>query len=122
MSLPRRAVPLERLVDADPSWSSYIIGQGHRDQSGTERKGVALIFECPIHDHYLSVPLRNPLDGGPPIADWFPSGALWEMQGNPHDFASLTFSPSIHVEGGEKGCEWHGWIQNGRFVHCGDSA
>lgn len=116
MSLPRRPRTLERLVEADPHWTGYIIGQGR-----SERTGVALIFECPIHDHYLSVPLRKPLDGGPPIADWFPSGALWELVGPP-DFATLTFAPSIHVQGGEKGCQWHGFIRDGRFEHCGDSA
>lgn len=107
---PERAQRLERLVDADPHWTGGVEG----------RDRAVLIFECPIHgDHYLSVPLRNPLDGGPPVP-WFPSGATWQLVGAP-DFATLTLEPSIHVLGGENDCEWHGFIRNGRFEHCGDS-
>jgi len=108
--MKEREKRLELLTQADPHWAS---------ENG--RVGVVMVFECPIHDHYLSVPLRHPLDGGPALTNWFPSGATWEMTGDRNDFSTLTFAPSIHVEGGEKGCEWHGFIQNGRFVHCGDS-
>lgn len=110
MGLPLRAKPLERLIDANPSWISFRV---------KDRGIVAFGFDCPIHDHRLSVPLAKPLDGGEPCRDWFPSGAVWDH--DMEDFASMTCSPSIHVLGEPDDCEWHGFIRAGRFETCGDS-
>lgn len=105
---PLRAQPLERLVEANPK---------------LEHNGTWLSFDCPIHhnDHTpemapievarhwcrIAIPLRPPDVQG------------WDHNGQP--FESLTVSPSIAQRGGPDGCEWHGFIRDGRFEHCGDS-
>lgn len=115
---PQRAQHLVRLVDANPNWVDYDFSDGF-DKPG-KRKKVAVAFDCPIHEHCrISVPLHKPLDGGPPIRDWFKSGALWAHSGT--DFVTLSLSPSIHVLGEPDDCEWHGFVRNGTFSTCGDS-
>lgn len=109
---PRRAQPLERLVDADPVW---VDGSAN----GPERRGTGIIFNCPIHDEdcFAGVQFANPIDGGPPHdADGAPT---WRRTGE--TFETLTLSPSIRRLGGADGCEWHGFIRDGRFETCGDS-
>lgn len=109
---PRIGRPIERLVDADPRFYS--------SQSRDARLGFA--FRCPIHSNegmdlcYIGVQFANPSDGGPPYA---PEAPAWRWNGQ--DFETLTVEPSIRVMGGEGGCEWHGFIRDGRFEHCGDA-
>ena len=111
---PRREKPLERLIDADPSW--WVPRDGDRTRK------IGIIFDCPIHEHCsVGVPFSNPIGGGSgePMHS---SKALWERTGE--DFDTLTISPSIHVLGevnGPDGCQWHGYVRNGRFETCGDS-
>lgn len=115
---PRRAVALERLVDADPCWVDSG-GEGITNSKTGEpvprRRGVLLSFRCPIHDDCeIGVPVDPPLDGGPrPERGWKRTGG--------EAFDSVTLSPSIRVLGGPDGCEWHGFIRAGRFETCGDS-
>jgi len=112
--LPRRVKDLVRLIDANPKWVDY----GYEKGKPMRRK-VAISFDCPIHENCrIAVPLKNPLDGGPPITSWFPSGAVWHHVG---EFADMTISPSIHVLGEPDDCEWHGFVKDGRFETCGDS-
>lgn len=100
---PRRNSPIVRLVDADPTW----VGR-------KGRKGLGLHCRCPIHeDCWVYVPFSNPLDGEAP------SGHGWLRSGE--TFKTLTLSPSIRRQGGDDGCEWHGFIRSGRFETCGDS-
>lgn len=116
---PNRAQPLERLVDANPCWvdaGGEGITNSVTGQPVPHRRGVALMFECPIHEECLcSVPVDPPLDGGPMLE---PRG--WKRTGG-EDFGTVTLSPSIRVLGGADGCEWHGFIRSGRFETCGDS-
>lgn len=108
---PRREKPIESLVDAEPVWVD--------GSAGEERKGTGIIFNCPIHDEYCftGVQFANPIDGGPPHdADGTPR---WHRTGD--TFETLTLSPSIRRLGGADGCEWHGFIRDGRFETCGDS-
>lgn len=104
---PRRDKPLERLVDADPAW-----------MDGTDRRGIGVQFNCPIHEHCCGgVQFTNPVDGGSPRdANGRPR---WHRTGD--TFETLTLSPSIRRLGGPDGCEWHGFIRDGRFETCGDS-
>lgn len=119
---PRRARPLERLVDADPSWVGTG-GPGVTRADGSpvpERRGVALGFNCPIHeDCYVCVPVDPPLDGAGAMPDLM-AGKAWKRTGG-EDFDTVTLSPSIRILGGPDGCEWHGFIRGGRFETCGDS-
>lgn len=116
--MPQRAQHLVRLADANPNWVDYDFADGF-DKPG-RRKQVGFAFDCPIHEGCrISVPLLKPLDGGPPIKDWFPSGALWVH--DVADFNIITIAPSIHVLGEPDGCEWHGFIRCGVFESCGDS-
>jgi len=105
---PQRAKRLERLVDAHPK---------------LEHGGTWLSFDCPIHlndateemspeervHHWCRVAI--PLRGG--------HEKPWDHTGD--SFETITVSPSIARRGGAGGCEWHGFIRNGRFEHCGDS-
>lgn len=121
--MKRRAQPLERLVDAEPSW----VGTGgpsitRADGSPVpERRGVVLSFQCPIHeDCYIGVPVDPPVDGGPAMPELM-AGKAWKRTGD-EDFATVTLAPSIRILGGEGECRWHGFIRSGRFETCGDSA
>lgn len=124
---PRRAPPFERLVDANPVWVDAG-GEGITNALTGEpvphRRGVALMFNCPIHDDCpRCVPVDPPLDGGQPIEP-FAGGEgrarSWARTGG-EDFDTVTLSPSIRCLGGPDGCEWHGFIRAGRFETCGDS-
>jgi hypothetical protein len=123
----RRAQPLERLVDADPCW----VGAGGEGITNSitgepvpHRRGVALMFDCPIHeDCHVCVYVDPPLDGGKaiePFAGGEGRGRSWARTGG-ESFDGVTLSPSIRVLGGPDGCEWHGFIRAGRFETCGDS-
>lgn len=117
---PQREKPLERLVDADPRFYDWSPDRELNPQYADrpDRHGIGLLFDCPIHgDHCLvGVPFANPLDGGGPHE---PSRPTWQRTGE--SFETLTLSPSIKVLGGETGCEWHGFIRDGRFETCEDS-
>jgi len=109
---PRRAQPLERLVDAHPVW----VDTGPENTCSANRRGVEILFDCPIHEDCLcSVPVDPPLDGGPTF-----EARGWKRTGG-EDFATVTLAPSIKRLGGPDGCEWHGFIRNGLFETCGDS-
>lgn len=113
----RRDKPLVRLVDARPQW----VGAGGpgvtcAGEPVPRREGVALSFDCPIHAdcRVWGLPV-DPLDGGPPH-----DRRAWSRTGG-EDFDTVTLSPSIRIEGGPDGCEWHGFIRCGRFETCGDA-
>lgn len=116
---PRRAQSLERLVDANPVWvdaGGEGITNSITGQPVPHRRGVALMFDCPIHEDCLCcVSVNPPLDGGPAIET-----KAWRRTGG-EDFETVTLAPSIKVLGGPEGCEWHGHIRNGRFETGGDS-
>lgn len=117
---PERAQRLTRLIDAEPVWLDSG-GPGITDATGApvpRRRGVAILFACPIHgdECLVAVSVDPPLDGGPPTA----GEKAWKRTGS-EDFATVTLSPSIRVLGGPTGCEWHGFIRNGLFEHCGDA-
>lgn len=110
---PRRAKPLERLVDADPVWVDGSVSDG-------ERHGTGIIFNCPIHDEcFANVQFSNPLDGSPSHDNNGRCEPTWHRTGE--TFETLTLSPSIRRLGGPDGCEWHGFIRGGRFETCGDA-
>lgn len=107
----RRDRPLERLVDANPSF----VDTSATNTKDPNRKGIGVAFDCPIHeDCRLYVPFAQPLDGGPQfdVKGWRRSGETFE---------TLTLSPSVRMLGGEDGCRWHGFIRNGGFENCGDA-
>ena len=82
------------------------------------RERVGLIFDCPMHEHCrLGVQFKNPPDGQGPYE---PKRASWTVT-NVDDFKTLTLSPSIRSLGGDGGCQWHGFIKNGRFETCADA-
>lgn len=135
--LPRVGASLVRLVDAEPHW---VIARA-RGPGGEplglpieQRSGMGITFQCPIHGDtcFIGVMFSNPIDGGPPdqyrsvcgpapeyaVVGW-KTQPLWQRTGV--DFATLTISPSIRVLGGPRYCEWHGFIRNGLFEHCGDA-
>ena len=87
-----------RLIDLRPVFLD--------DSAG--RKGTALATEeCPCGcGEGMCIPLRNPLDGGPPL----PEQHSWANTGN--TFETLTLEPSIK----RLGCGWHGFIRNGEIV------
>ena len=106
---PQRAQRLERLVDANPRWTHY-----WGDES------LCLItFDCPIHEECVvhSLPFSPALDGKPCPASH--EAKAWGRAGD--TFETLTLSPSIRRMDGPTGCEWHGFIRDGRFEHCDDS-
>lgn len=113
----QRSKRLERLADAEPSFYCYAPNRELNPNAGPDRSGLGVVFDCPIHDDcWISVPFANPLDG----AGAFESNVKgWHRIGD--TFENLTLSPSIKVLGGKDGCEWHGFIRDGRFEHCGDS-
>lgn len=77
------------------------------------REGVALAFDCPCGDgRRVCLMLRNPLDGGPPIAGY--EGHNWQRTGDA--FETLTLTPSIQ-RADQNGCRWHGFITNGEIVN-----
>lgn len=116
---PRRAQPLERLVDAHPVWvdaGGEGITRADTGEPVPRRCGVELGFDCPIHDDCrVHIPVDPPLDGGPVLDD-----RGWRRTGG-EEFGTVTLSPSIRILGGEDGCEWHGFIRGGRFETCGDA-
>lgn len=119
MTLVRREQPLERLVDANPTW----VDTGPGNTKDPNRRGIGLSFDCPIHDEgrglarrcRLYVPVDPPLDGGPVFDE-----RGWKRSGG-EAFDEVTLSPSIRMLGGEDGCRWHGFIRGGRFETCGDA-
>lgn len=103
-----RAQRLTKLVEADAAFYNSFDG---------ERKGLGLVFECPIHeDCNIGVQFSNPIGGGDAEETGRPA---WRRTGE--TIEKLTLSPSIRVNGGATGCEWHGFIKNGMFEHCGDA-
>lgn len=116
---PQRARPLVLLTEADPcfyDWSPDRALNPHLADK-PDRKGLGLMFMCPIHeDCWVGIPFKNAIDGGGPHE---PERASWQRTGETFDV--LTLSPSIRVLGGADGCEWHGFIRNGRFETCGDA-
>lgn len=99
-----------RLLDLDPNW--WIEGEG--------RRGLGVLFQCPVHPGgacHVGVPFANPLDGGPRAARGGGEDGThyWARTGD--TFASLTLSPSIHVQDLQpdktKTTHWHGWITDG---------
>lgn len=114
---PLRSKPIERLVDADPAFYDYTPDRALNPNAGPDRKGLGVIFMCPIHEEcWVSVPFKVALDGGAPVD---PARVAWDRAGD--TFEGLTLSPSIRILGGPNGCEWHGFIKAGRFETCGDS-
>ena len=106
---------MTKLTDLNPHW----IGSGGDGVSRIvdgervpvpRREGVYLGFDCPCGcGSEVAIQMRNPLDGGDQLGPKHPS---WERTGE--DFETLTLAPSIQrnkVMG--KGCEWHGFIENG---------
>lgn len=121
---PRRAQPLERLVDADPRYYDWKPDRELNPHLAAfpDRTGIGLFFDCPIHaDCWVAVRFANPLDGGGTFMHPDEPAATPAWQRTGEDFATLTLSPSIRVLGGADGCEWHGFIRGGKFEHCGDS-
>jgi hypothetical protein len=146
LSMTPRARPLDLLADANPTlrpiWPSYPL----RDLTDEERTRYAglgyvkfeaypattdgggtigcfwtqarldgdihtLSFDCPFHEDCTAgrVEIPTALTEGP--LGWGRSST---------DLTLITITPSIR-RGPRGGCEWHGLIQAGRFMHCGDS-
>lgn len=103
-----------RLADLEPRfWRTG--GEGITDSATgapvPERLGCGLMCKCPCGcADLLSVPFRNPLDGGPSV---YPDGKGWQRTGD--TFEALTLTPSIQRVGG---CAWHGFLTNGEFIKC----
>ncbi len=120
---PRRAQPLVRLTEADPSFYDWAPDRKLNPQHAgrPDRRGVGIIFECPIHvDCNVGVRFANALDGGGPLDEpGYEGRPTWHRTGETFD--TLTLTPSIRVVGGADGCEWHGFIRNGAFESCSDS-
>lgn len=76
------------------------------------RKGVGVALDCPCGKcdnlHWLYVPFKNPIDGGPPFEG---NHDTWSRSGDSID--TLTLSPSIFRNPARGGCGWHGYIENG---------
>lgn len=116
---PQRTKRLERLVDADARFVDWKPDRSINPHLADrpDRRGVMIVFDCPIHeDCNIGVQITPALDGGGPLES---GQKAWARTGDTVE--TLTLSPSIRVLGGADGCEWHGFIRNGRFEHCGDS-
>jgi hypothetical protein len=101
-----------RLNDLVPRWVGERGANGHWDGHlyiyDTERSGMGITFDCPLHlKHRLAVMFANPIDGGTPMTDH----NLWQRTGETFD--DLTLSPSIDAS--QHGC-WHGFITNGEVT------
>ena len=120
-----------KLVDLHPNW---IISRGGIGVLG-ERRGMGIIFDCPVHASVppadsrcgclVGVMFENPIDGGPKCDA---SCATRNTKGEPvywqrtgETFETLTLAPSIRVfdvGSGPNGevvhtTHWHGFITNG---------
>lgn len=110
------------LTELDPKWVGYPSVPG--------RTGLALEFLCPVcatkdpaYRHTLTIPLANPIDGGPPLPPTPGYQARWTREGETFD--TLTLKPSIHHQTGRWNeaeqksvleTHWHGFITNGEIV------
>lgn len=108
----------ENLAELDPRFVGSG-GAGVTDAAGNpvpERRGVGIILECPCGcPDKLYVPFANPIDGGPTRE----GNVVWKREGD--TFETLTLSPSIRRIPHGGSCGWHGFIQGGKIVTCGDS-
>lgn len=124
-----------RLVDCNPRWvTGRYVGQPAGDDVA---RGVH--FDCPEGHEGCShaIPFTPALDGAP-SASWQQNGAIWQRTGD--TFETLTLSPSIRrnptyasreaaIAAGaleqyltpSMFCAFHGFIQGGQIVFCGDS-
>jgi len=114
----RRSTPLDRLVDAEPSFYDYSPDRDLNPGAGPDRRGVGVMFLCPIHeDCWHAVPFTNPLDGG---GAFEPHRVSWDRDGD--SFETLSLSPSIRrIPHGLDDCAWHGYVRAGRLETLPDS-
>ena len=93
-----RQTPLASLADANPIL--------HLD--GPEKGWLS--FDCPFHEGCTRIEVPTFLVGE--------AGGDRGWIRNGDDLAAMTLTPSLK-RGGR--CQWHGFVKNGRFEHCGDS-
>lgn len=123
-----------RLVDCYPRWvTGWYAGHARHDVP------CGVHFDCPEGHAGCShvIPFTPALDGVA-RASWQQNGAIWQRTGD--TFETLTLSPSIRRNptyasraaalaagalpeylNDSHFCAFHGFIQNGQIVFCGDS-
>lgn len=101
-----------KLIDLNPNWVDYG-GKGitRGGKPVPHQRGVGISFDCPCGCGYRAyVAFDYALDGSEYTAGDNPK---WHRAGI--TFNSLTLSPSIQRHKfGDDGCNWHGYIENGR--------